>query len=227
MDDYDDGLYRVNTGYGRPKFSRIELRDILISMLVLSLAFTILYSSGNILYFFQMKTDSETMAYIGLFAMCFVLVIFSFLLHEFGHKFTAQRAGLWSEYRMFPMGLVITLVSSFLGFLFASPGAVYIRGNLDDRTNGRISIAGPAVNIVLAAVGIVGCLAFNHTSMVIPMYLLANLNAFLAVFNLLPVPPLDGSKIFRWNKGIWVAAIAVAVLELVYLMEFMPTLYWV
>ena len=153
-------------------------------------------------------------------------VIFSFLLHEFGHKFTAQRAGLWSEYRMFPVGLVITLVSSFLGFLFASPGAVYIRGNMDDRTNGKVSIAGPIVNIILAAVGIAGCLAFNYSAMVVPMLLLANLNAFLAVFNLLPIPPLDGSKIFRWNIGIWIVTIAIAAVELIYVLKFMPTLYW-
>ena len=226
MDDYDDGLTRVNPGFGRPKFSKIELRDILISMLVLTLAFTILYRSGSILYFFEVKTGSETLAYVGLFAMCFVLVIFSFLLHEFGHKFTAQRAGLWSEYRMFPVGLVITLVSSFLGFLFASPGAVYIRGNMDDRTNGKVSIAGPIVNIILAAVGIAGCLAFNYSAMVVPMLLLANLNAFLAVFNLLPIPPLDGSKIFKWNIGIWIATIAIAAVELIYVLKFMPTLYW-
>lgn len=225
MVDYD-GLTRVNPGFGRPRFSKIELRDIAISVVVLSLAFAIMYRKGSVMNFFTYHLGSEAAAYAGLFGMCLVLVVFSFLLHEFGHKFVAQKAGLWSEYRMFPMGLVLSLVMSLVGFLFAAPGAVYINGNMDDRTNGKVSIAGPAINIVLAAVGIVGCIAFNHSGLAVFFLLLANLNAFLAVFNLLPIPPLDGSKIFRWNIVLWIAAIAIAALELVYLWEFLPTIYW-
>lgn len=225
MEDYD-GLTRINSGFGRPRFSQIEIRDILVSVIVLSLAFTILYRSGSVMNYFRYHLGSDAAAYAGLFALSIVLVVLSFMLHEFGHKFVAQKSGLWSEYRMFPMGLVITLVTSFMGFLFAAPGAVYIAGNMDDRTNGRISIAGPAVNIVLAAIGMAGSLAFDHTALVVPFFLLANLNAFLSLFNLLPVPPLDGSKIIKWNIGIWACAIAVAAAEVACLMFFMPTLTW-
>ncbi|MBR2255688.1 MAG: site-2 protease family protein, partial [Candidatus Methanomethylophilaceae archaeon] len=142
-----------------------------------------------------------------------VLVLISFMLHEFGHKLMAQKHGLWSEFRMFPAGLLLTLVMSFVGFLFAAPGAVMIQGMMDDRTNGQVSIAGPAVNIVFAAIGIVGALLVNGNPVVIFFYLLASLNAALAVFNLIPVPPLDGSKILRWNLAIWAGAIAVAAAE--------------
>lgn len=225
MEDYD-GLTRINSGFGRPKFSQTELRDILISVIVLSLAFTILYRSGSVMNYFRYHLGSDAAAYAGLFALSIVLVVLSFMLHELGHKFVAQKAGLWSEYRMFPMGLVITLVTSFMGFLFAAPGAVCIAGNMDDRTNGKVSIAGPAVNIVLAAIGIAGSLAFNHSSLVVPFLLLANLNAFLAMFNLLPVPPLDGSKIIKWDLIIWGCAMAVAAIEVIYLVFFIPTLMW-
>ena len=226
MEEDYDGLTRINTGFRKPKFSQTEIRDILVSVIVLSLAFTILYRSGSVMNYFRYHLGSDAAAYVGLFVLSIVLVVMSFMLHEFGHKFVAQKAGLWSEYRMFPMGLVITLVTSFIGFLFAAPGAVYIAGNMDDRTNGKVSIAGPAVNIVLAAIGIAGTLAFNHTALVVPFLLLANLNAFLALFNLLPIPPLDGSKILKWDVMIWGCAIAVAAAEFACLFWFMPPLTW-
>ena len=76
-----------------------------------------------------------------------------FILHELGHKFSAMHFGYWSEYQLWPVGLIIALASSFCGIVFAAPGAVYTYANfLDDRTNGIISIAGPVVNIVLAII---------------------------------------------------------------------------
>lgn len=206
--------YRIVPEKGVGRFSREELGHIAISIVVLSIAFTILYrNSGWILNYFMYLTGTETIAYVLLFLMCAVLVVISFLFHELGHKFMAQRLGLWSEYRMFNLGLVITLVSSLVGFLFAAPGAVMINGYVNKKENGLISIAGPAVNMVFAAIGILGCLVFNGNPIIIFFMLLASLNSALALFNLLPIPPFDGSKIVSWSPVIWVVAIGIAVLE--------------
>lgn len=234
----EDEYVIVNPGYGKPKFSRTELRDIAVSMVVLAVAFMILYrgnSTGTISWYLD-YTLGGAAKWVALFAICLVLVVFSFLLHELGHKFMAQRFGMWSEYRMYPMGLALTLITSCIGFLFAAPGAVMISGTMDDRRNGKISIAGPAVNIVLAAVGII-VMAFISASTggvayingwEVPAFMVAmmltSLNSFLALFNLLPIPPLDGSKVFRWNKAIWIIAIVIAAVELAYLYIWMPGL---
>jgi len=226
MDDqYYENLQRVNPGFGKPRFSRDEIRDILISVVVLAVAFTLLFRNSGILGFFQYYLG-DTMKYVGLFGLSIILVLMSFLFHEFGHKFVAQKFGLWSEYRMWPAGLMITLVTSFLGFLFAAPGAVMISGNMDKSMNGKISIAGPVVNIAMCLIGLAGCFLVNHSGWVIFFFMLANLNAFLALFNLLPIPPLDGSKIISWNIVVWVAAIAIAAVELYAVMNWVPTLYW-
>lgn len=226
MDDsYYDNLQRVNPGYGKPRFSKTEIRDIFISIVVLSIAFTLLFRSGSIFDFFELRLG-EGMGYVGLFGMCLLLVVMSFLFHEFGHKFMAQKYGLWSEFRMWPIGLVLTLVTSLIGFLFASPGAVMIAGNMDKKMNGMVSIAGPAVNIVLCVIGIIGWLATNGTDFVIFFYMLTSLNAWLAIFNLIPVPPLDGSKIIYWNLIVWGVAIGIAV-ALFLLMRFvLPAPYY-
>jgi len=227
MDDsYYDNLQRVNPGFGRPRFSKTEIRDILISIVVLSLAFTLLYRSGSIFNFFELRLG-KGMGYVGLFGMCMVLVLVSFLFHEFGHKFAAQRYGLWSEFRMWPMGLVLTLATSLFGFLFAAPGAVMIAGNMDKEMNGKVSIAGPLVNMAFCAIGIAGWLATNGTDLVVFFYMLTSLNAWLAVFNLLPIPPLDGSKIMAWNVVIWVITIAVAAAMLALMWFVLPTPYYV
>ena len=224
----------VNPGFGKKRFSRQELLDIAVSMLVLGVAFAILYRSGTVMDCLRYHLG-DTLCWLSLIAICLCLVFFSFLLHELGHKFVAQKYGLWSEFRMYPMGLVLTIVTAFLGFLFAAPGAVYIRGNMSDDTNGKVSIAGPAVNIVLAVAAIAGLVAV-HGSMgdvvflhdmsllvYVVLMMMASLNAFLALFNLLPVPPLDGSKIIKWNPAVWVAAIAVSALLLAYIYLWAPS----
>ena len=215
----------VTPGYRQSRFSKRELGDIAIAVIVLSLALTILYKRGTIIDYLGGEFGSVA-KWIVLFGMCLLLVVFSFLLHEFGHKFTAQNFGMRSEFRIFPAGLFITLLTSVLGFLFAAPGAVYIEGNPTRKENGIISIAGPAVNILLVLVGIAGCLAFNGGGVVVIFfYLLAYLNAFLALFNLLPIPPLDGSKIWGWSMPVYIAAIAMAALEMAYLYLWMPGIY--
>lgn len=215
----------VNPGYGRKRFSRQELMDIAASMIVLTVAFMILYRNGTVMVVLEYHLG-ETGKWAGMFAICLVLVFCSFLLHEFGHKFTAQKYGMWSEFRMYPAGLVLTLVTSVIGFLFAAPGAVYIRGYADVERNGKISMAGPLVNICLAAIGIAALAALGQgpfwlddTAFLLAMIctMFTTLNAFLAIFNLLPFGPLDGGKILAWNKVVWVVMIAIAAVELIYM----------
>lgn len=182
------------------KFTARELTQLLISLLVLTLAFS-----------FALRWE------IG-FPLGIVIalpaVATGFLFHELMHKFVAQRYGCWAEYRMFPFGLLLALLVSIAGFVFAAPGAVLIAGSVTQAQNGKINLAGPLTNIGIA-------LAFSALRFVslppylaITVWLVCLVNAFLAFFNLLPVPPLDGSKIFKWSVGSWIAVFLVAVLLL-------------
>ena len=94
---------------------------------------------------------------------------------------------------------------------------------MTDEINGNISIAGPIVNIILAIIFLAICVAvypsavypsaiYSETSVLIFIVcaLGYSINSFLAVFNLLPIGNLDGSKVLRWNIGIWIITIAVA-----------------
>ena len=200
----------INPGYGQKGFSRIELRDIAISVGVLALAFTLIYARVNTSYF----SDNIVINNIIWFLTSLVIVSVCFLLHEFGHKFVAQRYDAWAEYRMFPRGLLLCLLLSIFGVLFAAPGAVMISGYIDDERNGKISMAGPFVNLVLGVIFIV-TMTLTTGRLYAIVGLLAHFNVFLALFNLIPIPPLDGSKILKWNVPVYIVMVAVGVALLI------------
>lgn len=221
-----EGLRRVDPGAQKKKgefagmqFSRTETVHIFISIFVLAAAFTIFRRDmlASIMYYLG---TSEIISIVVLFAISLLLVVCSFLLHELGHKFVAQKYGAWSEFRMYPFGLLMALVFSFLGFLFAAPGAVYINGNITREQYGKISLAGPLVNFIIAAIAIVMIFIVPvgfATSMLI---MLAWFNAFLGVFNMLPIPPLDGSKIVAWDKVVYIFMFAIGAAELAFMYFF-------
>jgi Zn-dependent protease len=137
-----------------------------------------------------------------------VIITLSFFTHEIAHKFTAQRRGLWAEFRLTVWGAILTCISIFLPFKIISPGAVMISGPVRLEALGKISIAGPVTNIVLSTAFLGFVFVPNQYSWIFAIG--AFFNAYIAVFNLLPVGILDGFKIFTWNKKVWALAFAVS-----------------
>ena len=189
------------------KFTASEVRDLIIAFIVISLCFAIANAGRNM------------NAVLHLLPMIMVGVGAGFILHELGHKFVSMKYGYWAEFKLWPQGLIFALITSFFGFVFAAPGAVYTYANhMTDEINGKISIAGPIVNIILALIFLVICVAvypsaFSSQTSLLILNICAlgySINSFLAAFNLLPIGNLDGSKVLSWNIGIWLVTIAVA-----------------
>ncbi|NLX46947.1 MAG: hypothetical protein GXY70_02055 [Euryarchaeota archaeon] len=197
---YDEhGSLIIPRNFGRFHFGRQELIQIMISVAVLTAAFTIVMI-GSVPWYLA-------------FGVAATVSLTGFLLHELGHKFVAQRYGAWAEYRMYPTGLFMALLFSFLGFLFAAPGAVYIQGRISKKQNGLISLAGPATNIVFGTTFVVLWLLFPSYGMWSAAFnWIGVLSLFLAGFNLIPLGPLDGKKVLAWSPTAWaLALIATAV----------------
>lgn len=133
-----------------------------------------------------------------------MILVLTFILHELAHKFTAKYYGLWAEFRLSLMGVVITLISIFLPLVkIVSPGTVVISGEATRGTIGKISLSGPIVNIILSMTFLALSSLFNADILGVLLAQGSFINAFVALFNLMPFSILDGVKVIWWNKYFW------------------------
>ncbi|MCI4353517.1 MAG: metalloprotease [Thermoplasmata archaeon] len=136
-----------------------------------------------------------------------------FVAHEIAHKVSAQLRGYSAEFRLSPIGLIVSLLTASAGFLFAAPGATMIVGMANLRDWGRTSLAGPATNFAFALVFLAAALVApspsGASSLPASLLFLAYINGWFAAFNMIPFGPLDGAKVLRWSRPVWVGSFLV------------------
>ena len=145
--------------------------------------------------------DIQTMIYI------LPALLLGLTLHEFAHAYVASRLGdptaknlgrltINPLKHLDPLGTIFLL---FFHFGWAKPVPVNPFHFKGDRQRGMlwVALAGPATNLLIAVVTVLLWRIMMPQSEVIQriLYLIISINIVLAVFNIIPVPPLDGSKI--------------------------------
>ncbi|MBS3159839.1 hypothetical protein J4436_03545 [Candidatus Woesearchaeota archaeon] len=138
------------------------------------------------------KIDTEQIKF------AFIITAPAIILHEMGHKFIAIFMGLEAHYEVWFLGLIIGLILRFLnfGFIFLAPGYV----TFSTSSNLEIILiagAGPFINLIL---WLIPYFIIKHkknltekTSLL--LVYTSEINKWLFIFNMIPIPPLDGSKI--------------------------------
>ena len=134
------------------------------------------------------------------------VLLFALVFHEFAHGWvanklgdpTAKYAGRLTLNPIAHLDMFGSLMILFVGFGWAKPVPVDSRYLANPRTDMmKIAFAGPAANLLLAF--ITGIL-IRSTGYLGPfttmMIMFTQINIMLAVFNMIPIPPLDGSQIF-------------------------------
>lgn len=141
------------------------------------------------------------------------LLLVSIIAHEYAHgwaayKFgddTAKRLGRLSINplrHMDPVGTLMLIITPFFGFVFgwAKPVPVnFFALNKYPFSMAAVALAGPATNLIFLLLGL-GLLKLG-VFLSLPMFVLEGidlfvfLNLILMLLNLLPIPPLDGSKV--------------------------------
>ncbi len=129
----------------------------------------------------------------------------------------ARKMGCIATYKIWPVGVLIGLVSIVFGILgagivFIAIGAVEIMPysfgrwgfkvvKLGQREMGLISLTGVGLNVLFAV--------FFKLFPGEIFQKLSYFNGLFALFNLIPVPPLDGTKIFMWKEWFWLFLIFI------------------
>lgn len=152
-----------------------------------------------------------------------LIIVYSSILHEIAHGYVAYRLGdptakILKRLTLDPRKHIDPFMSILMPLMFILSGSPVIFGgakpvpvdpfNLRDgrKDLALVSLAGPLTNILLA---ILAALIMHIIYPGIPLQLIAihdiggliltsilKLNLLLAAFNLIPIPPLDGSKVF-------------------------------
>jgi Zn-dependent protease len=149
------------------------------------------------------------------FVLITIPLLFSVIIHEVAHGWVAYRMGdptaKWSGRltlnplkHLDPIG---TLMLFIAGFGWAKPVPVNFN-NISDKRKGLIfvSSAGIVANILFAFISLLFFRLFSTPSLgiaAIPIYYVIEINLTLAALNLIPIPPLDGSKILMgivWER---------------------------
>ena len=134
------------------------------------------------------------------------VLLFALVFHEFSHGWVAYKLGdptaknqgrltLNPLSHLDPFGSMMIL---FVGFGWAKPVPVDSRYLANPRKDMmKIAFAGPASNLLLALVGGILIRLTGYAGPLTSMLILfTQINISLAVFNMIPIPPLDGSQIF-------------------------------
>jgi len=152
------------------------------SMLVLAALVTAVY--GN--YVRAELSLVEPWGY--LLGLCFVACLLgSVLLHELGHALTARRFGIGVQ------GITLELLGGWTEMDRDAP---------TPRVDALVSLAGPAVSLVLGGIATAAAVALpDRTAAGQIAFQLAASNVLVALFNVLPGLPLDGGRALR--AGIW------------------------
>lgn len=154
----------------------------------------------------------------------YAVILFSAVIHEYFHAWTADALGdptarmagrltinplkhmdLWGTV-LLPL-LMMSFFKIFIGYAKPVPFNPYNIRN--KRGTFLVGIAGPTANMLIAVIlGIVLRLFLTASPFGPLIALIVYINIFLALFNLIPIPPLDGSKLimeilpYRW-RAMW------------------------
>ena len=154
---------------------------------------------------------------IELAVISIIILIFSAIFHEIAHGLVAERLGdptarLLGRLTLNPIPHIDPLMSILLPLLLILGGSPVVFGaakpvpvdpfNLREprKDMALVSLAGPLTNFLIATITafifkFVGPFITDPLLLAI-IYTIVQLNLLLGIFNLLPIPPLDGSKIF-------------------------------
>jgi hypothetical protein len=205
------------------KFTPSELKNLIIS--VLALAFVISFRDWG---------GAQFDFVIGLknFFIAFLIVGISLLIHISGQRFCSLIMGYRAEYKMWSMGLVFGVILAFVTngrFWLLVPGGFIIhhlkghrlgwfRYDINYWALAVAALAGPLVTVLFIIIlKVFSVFTFNA---VLQKFIIFNI--IYTVYCILPIPPLDGSKIFYGSRMLYAFSLPLIIVAIVLLYADIP-----
>lgn len=201
-----DSLQNLLQSYGEEILAsktqkEIEAKEV--CRLVVTPAEVLAFALGavTLTFCFSYAIAGATTGILNVVPVVFATVVVAELVYWLTMEIVARSMGIWSEYRVWPIGIGMLLVFSLV---FRSPFCVAGRSkfkcaNPTKRSIGLISLSGPVACILLGGIFAM-LLNFGYEQ-------LGSLGVMVcmtkATFDLIPTPPMNGKEIFNWNKIIW------------------------
>ena len=146
---------------------------------------------------------------LDLIALYVVFAGLVLIVDDLTHRYVARRYKAVSEYQFWFLGSVIMFVTAFLfGSVFALPARTVINDTqkLNNKQKAVIYGSGPLMSFVI----------FVAFLMLVPLggaivglaILGASMHLLSAVYSFMPFDPMDGHKVFKWKKPVWLMAFA-------------------
>ncbi len=196
-------------------FSPEEIRGLIITILAIAFMFS-----------FRDWGEKEFNFIVGIRNLfdAVLIVGLSLLVHESTHRIAGLQIGFRVEYQAWFVGLIIGVILTFITqgvfWFFIAPGGIllhhlaqhrlgYFRYGINMWAQAGICFWGILVTLLLASF-------FKAMLLLMPnnvlLYKAMVFNIVLAIFSLLPIPPLDGSRIMFGSTGLWIITIIITVL---------------
>jgi Zn-dependent protease len=177
-------------------FTFREIFDLLV--MTLALGYVFMHSIPKPRTPYQMLTEWKGFDWES-FKFAIYVTAPAIVLHEMMHKFVALFFGLKAVFHAWYFGLFLGIFLKIVHsplILFA-PGYVSI-SDATPLLSAVTAFAGPAMNLILYLVAwlILERAPRLTQKQAIFFHLTKQINLFLFIFNMLPIPPLDGSKVF-------------------------------
>ncbi|MHA2140806.1 MAG: hypothetical protein ACXADF_05730 [Candidatus Thorarchaeota archaeon] len=218
-DEYDSDIVvhdrRIRRKKRKPRFTSAEIKDLGIATVLTILVSIAIFGLNNPVSPIAVVNGFLLLPVFLLssfwwFPIAVILIFWlSFMIHEFAHKFTAQRYGMYAHFKMVVQGYYLSAIAILFAIPIFGTGVMQVGGARDLEDYAKSTVAGPLSNFIVAVslIIIAEVVVFTTGGLVYAQFFVIYygviLNSFLGLFNMIPLPIFDGGTVLRWNKPVW------------------------
>lgn len=169
-----------------------EILEMLLTILAIGYMFMDFFVRPSTEFYYSRPGRKE-------FFMATLAAIPSVIFHELGHKFVAMSFGAYAVYHIHPF-IFLGVLMKYMGFpfIFFVPAYVSVRGYVTGFQLSMIAVAGPLVNLFVFLFSYLVCrYELVRGEKYLFFFVLMQLNKWLFLFNMLPLPGTDGYNFLR------------------------------